>query len=110
MPDMDRRLREIAQLRKLWRAIREPQERHEDERLSRPLTGTHPPLASIQEPVSVYGRAAIRAAIRHWWCAREYLTIVEVGERLDPGLFDEEPLIGIYFEAAKTHLAESATQ
>jgi len=37
MPDADRRLREVAQLRKLWRAFREPQERLEDERLSRPV-------------------------------------------------------------------------
>jgi hypothetical protein len=109
-PEADRRLREVAQLRKLWRGFREPQERLEDERLSRPLVRDRPFLPRVQEPLAAYGRPAIRAAIRHWWCAGEYATIVELGERLDPAWSDEEPLIRVYIEAAKAHLAQVPPQ
>lgn len=110
MPELDRRLRQVAQLRKLWRAFREPQERLEDERLSRPVVGDRPNLSRLQEPIAAYGRAAIRAAIRHWWCTGEHAAIVELGERLDPALFDEEPLIRVYVEVARAHLAEAASR
>lgn len=105
MPDADRRLREIAQLRKLWRAFREPQERLEDERLARPVIRNHRPVLHVQEPATAYGPPAIRAAIRHWWCRGEYAAIVELSEHLDPRAFDAEPLIRVYVEAARTHLA-----
>jgi hypothetical protein len=98
--EADRRLREVAQLQKLWRAFREPQERLEDERLSRPVVRDRPALSRVQEPIAAYGRPAIRAAIRHWWCTGEYAAIIELGEQLDPGLFDEEPLIRVCLEAA----------
>jgi hypothetical protein len=110
MPEADRRLREVAQLRKLWRAFREPQERLEDERLSRPIIRNRPPLSRVQEPIAAYDRPAIRAAIRHWWCRGEYGAILELGERLDPRLFNEEPLIRVYLEAAKAHLTEPGAQ
>ncbi len=110
MPEADRRLREVAQLRKLWRAFREPQERLEDERLSRPIVGNRPPYSRVQEAIAAYGRPAIRAAVRHWWCRGEYAAILELGERLDPALFDEEPLIRIYFDEAQAALAQLQTQ
>ena len=110
MPEADRRLREVAQLRKLWRAFREPQERLEDERLARPVVREDPPLSRVQEPAAVYGHPAIRAAMRRWWCAGEYAAVVELGERLDPALFDEEPLIRIYFDEAQAALAQLQTQ
>jgi hypothetical protein len=31
-------------------------------------------------------------------------------ERLDPGLLDDEPLLRVYFDAAKEHLAEDRIQ
>ena len=108
--EADRRLREVAQLRKLWRAFREPQERLEDERLARPIVGEPSPFPRVQEPLAAYDRPAVRAAIRYWWCAREYAAIIELIERLDSGLFDEEPLLRIYLEAAKAHLAEAKIQ
>jgi len=110
MPEADRRLRQVAQLRRLWRAFRDPQERLEDERLARPIVGEPPPFPRVQEPLAAYGRLAIRAAIRWWWCTREYAQIVALGERLDQRLLDEEPLIHVYLEAARAHLAEPKTQ
>jgi hypothetical protein len=98
--EADRRLREVAQLQKLWRAFREPQERLEDERLSRPVVRDRPALSRVQEPIAAYGRPAIRAAIRHWWCTGEYAAIIELGEQLYPGLPDEKPLIHVCLEAA----------
>lgn len=106
MPEADRRLREAAQLRKLWRAFREPQERLEDERLSRHIIRNRPSVPRVQEPAAAYGTPAIRAAIRYWWCRGDYAAIVELGERLDQRAFDAEPLIGMYVEAARTRLAE----
>ena len=108
MPEADRRLREVSQLRKLWRAFREPQERLEDERLARTIIHDRPTLPGVQEPIAAYGRPAIRAVVRHWWCRREYAAIVELGERLNPSVFDEEPLIRAYLEAAKAHLTGPA--
>jgi len=110
MPEADRRLHEVAQLRKLWRAFREPQERFEDEQLSRPVIRNRPPRLHVQEPAAAYGHPAIRAAIRHWWCREEYAAIVELSEHLDPRAFDVEPLIGVYAEAARARLAELAPQ
>jgi hypothetical protein len=110
MPEADRRLREVAQLRKLWRAFREPQERLEDERLSRPVILNDPRLSNIQEPVAAYGLPAIRATIRHWWCTGEYAAIVKLGEHVQPWAFDAEPLIRVYVEAARARLAEDAPQ
>jgi hypothetical protein len=81
----------------------------EDERLARPLVRDRPNLSSVREPVTAYGRAAIRAAVRLWWCAGDYGAIVELGERLDQRLFDEEPLVRVYIEAAKAQLAGPAT-
>lgn len=109
MPEADRRLQEVAQLRKLWRAFRDPQERTEDHRLSLPIVRDRLLLVRVREPVAIYGRAAIRAAIRYWWCAKDYAAIVELGERLDPALFDQEPLLLVYLEEAKTHLPNRAS-
>ncbi len=106
MPEADCRLREVAQLRKLWRAFQEPQERLEDERLSRPVIDNRPSVPHVREPAAAYGVRAIRAAIRRRWCRGEYAAIVELGEHLDPRAFDAEPLIGVYVEAARAHLAE----
>src|SRR5574337_1566772 len=106
MPETDRRLREVAQLRKLWRAFREPQERLEDERLSRPVIHSRPSRLQVQEPAAAYGYAAIRAAVRHWWCGGDCAAIVELSEHLDPRAFDAEPLLGVYAEAARARLAE----
>lgn len=108
MPDFDRRLREAAQLRKLWRAFREPQERLEDARLSGPIVRGGPRLSPTQNPVAVYGRSAVRAAVRHWWCAGEYAAIVELGGRLNPVFLNEEPLTRVYVEEAKARLAKAA--
>ena len=108
--EMDRRLREVAQLRKLWRAFREPQERLEDERLSHPIVGKLASHSRVQEAIAGYGPPAMRAAIRHWWCARDYAAIIEFGERLDPALFDEEPLIRIYLDEAKARLANTCNR
>lgn len=105
MLEMDRRLREVAQLRKLWRAFREPQERLEDERLSRAIIHDRSEGLHVHEPLAFYGRDAIRSAIRRWWCSKEYARIVDLGARLDPKLFEEEPVIGIYMEEAKARLA-----
>jgi hypothetical protein len=110
MPEADRRLHEVAQLRKLWRAFREPQERFEDEQLSRPVVRNRLPLLHIQEPAAAYGSRAIRAAIRRWWCRGEYAAIVELSGRLDPRAFNMEPLIAVYVEAARARLAELAPQ
>ena len=98
---VDGRLREVAQLRKLWRAFREPQERREDEALSRSIVAPGPSQARAQEPIAAYGPPAIRAAIRHWWCQRNYSAMIALGHELDPGLLDEEPLVRVYLDAAK---------
>ena len=98
---VDHRLREVAQLRKLWRAFRDPQERREDEVLSRSIIPAGASAARVQEPTAAYSRRAIRAAMRYWWCQREYAAIVTLGSQLDPALFDEEPLVRVYLDAAK---------
>jgi len=105
MPDADRRLRQAAQLRKLWRAFREPQERLEDARLSRPILDNAPHRPGVQESLAPYGRPAVRAVIRHWWGKGEYAAIVEFGKQLTPDLLDDEPLIRIYLEEAAAWLA-----
>ena len=58
MPELDRRLRQAAQLRKLWRAFRDPQERLEDGRLARPIIGEPSPFPHVQELLAAYGRPA----------------------------------------------------
>ena len=98
-------LREVAQLRKLWRAFRDPQERREDEALSCSIIAPDSSQARIQEPTAAYGRAEIRAAIRHWWCRGDYEAIVALGRQLDPALLDEEPLVCVYFDAATARVA-----
>jgi hypothetical protein len=103
--NVDRRLREVAQLRKLWRAFRDPQERREDEVYSRSVIAAGLSGAHVQAPTAAYGRRAIRAAIRCWWCQKEYMAIVTLGSQLDPALLDEEPLLHIYLDAAKTRVA-----
>jgi hypothetical protein len=106
---LDRRLREVAQLRKLWRAFRDPQERLADTHLAQPIVGDSLPLPRVQEPPAAYTYPAVRAAIRYWWCRGEYAAIVELAARLDPALFDEDPLIRVYFDAAKDRLARPKT-
>lgn len=101
----DGRLREVAQLRKLWRAFRDPQERRKDEALSRSIVATGSSHARVQEPSAAYARPAIRAAIRHWWCQGDYIAIVTLGCQLDPALLDEEPVVRVYVDAAKARLA-----
>jgi hypothetical protein len=101
------RLREVAQLRKLWRAFRDPQERREDELLSRSVVASDLSGARVQEPTAVYGRRAIRAAIRHWWCRRDYTAIVTLGNQMDPALLEDEPLVRVYLDAAQEHLSSS---
>ena len=110
MPDLDRRLRQVAQLRKLWRAFRDPQERREDARLAHAILDRPPPFPRIQEPLAAYGRLAVRAAIRYWWCRGEYAAIVELAARLDPMQLEDEPLLRVYFDAAKDHLAGAECQ
>ena len=109
MPEFDRRLREVAQLRKLWRAFRDPQERLEDERLARAIVRQHPTPSCVQDPIAVYGRPAVLAAIRRWWCRGEYRAIIALGERLGSSVLEEEPLLNVYTEAAKARLARAAT-
>jgi hypothetical protein len=105
MPEADRRLREVAQLRKLWRAFRDPQERFEDERLARPVIRHRPSVPHVQEPAAAYGLAAIRAAIRLWWCQGDYAAILDLSQHLDPRALDAEPLLGVYVEASRARLA-----
>jgi hypothetical protein len=94
-------LREVAQLRKLRRAFRDPQERLEDQALSRSFVVPDSSQVRVHEPAAAYGRPPIRAAIRHWWCQGDYEAIVALGRQLDPALLDEEPLVRVYLDAAK---------
>jgi hypothetical protein len=98
-------LREVAQLRKLWRAFRDPQERREDEVLARSIIAAGSSAAHGQEPTAANSRRAIRAAMRYWWCQREYMAIVTLGSHLDPALLDEEPLVRVYLDAARARVA-----
>jgi hypothetical protein len=99
------RLREVAQLRKLWRALRDPQERRAGEILSRFIVASDLSAACVQEPTAAYGCGAIRAAIRRWWCQGDYTAIVTLGVQLDPALLDEDPLVRVYVEAAKPRVS-----
>ena len=101
MPELDRRLPEVSQLRKLRRAFRDPQERLEDERLARGILENS---SSGQDLLGAYGRPVIRAVIRHWWCRGECAAMIELGERLDAAFLDEEPLLALYLEEAKARL------
>jgi hypothetical protein len=49
------------------------------------------------------------AAIRVWWCARDHAAIVALAALLDPSIFEDDPLIWIYVDAAKTRLAKADT-
>jgi hypothetical protein len=109
MPEADRRLREVAQLRKVWRAFRGPQERLEDERLAGPILRARRSSARLRESTPCYGQPAVLAAIRVWWCARDYAAIVALAEWLDLPHFDDEPLIRVYVDAAKALLTEPDT-
>ncbi len=100
MPEMDRRLRHVAQLRAIWRGFRDPQERREDERLSRSIV-----QRDVRESAAVYGIPAVRAAIRWWWCEGQFDRIVEFAERLDARVFDADPLVRIYIEEARVRLS-----
>jgi hypothetical protein len=102
MPELDRRLREVSQLRKLWRAFREPQERTEDLRLAAALLLESDRLPEVADPLAIYGRSAVRAAIREWWCTQEYSRILWLAHRLPPEFFDTEPISRLYFQAATT--------
>ncbi len=102
---LDDRLREVSQLRKLWRAFRDPQERREDEALSHCITASYLSAARVQEPTAFYSRRAVRAAIRYWWCEGDYTAIVTLGQQLDPSLLDDEPLVRVYLDAAKARVA-----
>ena len=102
------RLREVAQLRKLWRAFRDPQERRSDATLSRPIVAPGSSHTRAHELTAAYGRPVILAAIRHWWCQGDYLGIVTLGSRLDQALLDEEPLVWVYLDAAKARVAPRA--
>jgi len=106
MPDADRRLRQVAQLRRLWRAFRDPQERLEDEQVSRPLRSNAARQSGLQESLTPYGHPVIRAAIRHWWTHGDYSAIVELGKQLGRETFETDPLIGIYVDEARARLPQ----
>jgi len=108
--EVDRRLREVAQLRKVWRGFRDPQERRDDEQLSRPIVAARSAHPHVQEPAAASGSPAIRAAIRHWWCGQDYAAIVELGQLLDPELLEDEPFIRVYLDAARVCLAGPPTR
>ncbi len=105
MPEMDRRLRHVAQLRAIWRGFRDPQERREDERLSRSIVQMDELPSHSRESAAVYGVSAVRAAIRWWWCEGQFDRIVEFAERLDARVFDADPLVRIYIEEARARLS-----
>ena len=109
MPEADRRLHQVAQLRKLWRAFRDPQERLEDERILQSIADYLSSSPRLHEAIVTYGRPAIRSAIRHWWCIGNYAAMVELAEHLDPTLLDEEPLIRVYLDEARANLAARMT-
>jgi len=108
MPEFDRRLREVSQLRKVWRAFRDPQERLEDEWLSRSIVQDHSHSTLARDPVATYGATAVRAAIRYWWCRKEHEAIVTLGDRLDACALDREPLLRVYLENARSLLGTSS--
>lgn len=101
MSDFDRRLREVSQLRQIWRAFRDSPERAEDERLSRPLVRDFSGSTLPRDPLAAYGLPVVRAAMRYWWCRRQYEAIVTLGDRLDSGTLEAEPLLHVYLEAAR---------
>ena len=101
MPELDRRLREVSQLRKVWRGFREPQERSEDLRLAAALFQEFDRLPEVADPLMVYGRPAVQAAIREWWCAQDYSRILQLTRRLPSDFFETEPILRLYLQAAK---------
>jgi hypothetical protein len=106
MSELDRRFRQVAHLRALWRAFRDPQERREDERLSQPIVQSRPSPSHVQEPSAAYGIPAVRAAIRRWWCEGNYSAIVAFSEHLDLRLYEAEPLVRVYVEEARARLSK----
>jgi hypothetical protein len=109
MPEADRRLRQVAQLRQLWRAFRDPQERLEDARLSGSIRASASQSAGVQESHVCYDHPTLRAAIRHWWTTGDYEAIARFAARLSPALLEDEPLVYIYIEEAKARLAAPPT-
>jgi hypothetical protein len=101
MAEFERRLRDISQLRKVWRAFRDPQERRETERLSACMTADHAQRGADPDPIATYGAVAVRAAFCHWWCTKQYEAIVAWGDRLDSSVLDSEPLLRLYLESAR---------
>jgi hypothetical protein len=101
MAEFARRLRDISQLRKVWRAFRDPQERQDAERLSACIAEDHARRGADPDPIVTYGAGAVRAAFGHWWCAKKYEAIVAWGDRLDSSTLDSEPLLRLYLEAAR---------
>ena len=101
MTEFERRLRDISQLRKVWRAFRDPQERRETERLSACIAENHGQRGADPDPIATYGAVAVRAAFGHWWCTKQYEAIVAWGDRLDSSTLDLEPLLRLYLELAR---------
>jgi hypothetical protein len=101
MAEFERRLRDISQLRKVWRAFRDPQERKEAERLSACIAENHAQRGADPDPIITYGAVAVRAAFGHWWCTKQYEAIVAWGDRLDSSVLDSEPLLRLYLELAR---------
>jgi hypothetical protein len=102
MPELDRRLRAVSQLRKVWRSFRDPQERQADERVSLPIMMDHAQDGIAPDPIAAYGLVAVRAAVRSWWCRKQYEAIVALGDRLAPSVLDSDPLLGVYLETARS--------
>ncbi len=73
--------------------------------LFRSIGAPSPSGVRIHEPTTAYGRRAVRAAIRHWWCQGDYTAIVTLARQLDPALLDEEPLVRVYLDAAEARVA-----
>ncbi len=105
MPEADQRLRQVAQLRRIWRALRDAQERREDEEIARPYYEKLPGPSDVREPHPAYSRRTIRALVRRWWCAGDYAAIIQLGQGLDPVLLDEEPLVRVYLDEATAALS-----
>jgi hypothetical protein len=101
MAEFERRLRDISQLRKVWRAFRDPQERKEAERLSACITENHAQRGADPDPIITYGAVAVRAAFGHWWCTKQYEAIAPCDDRLDSSALDSEPLLRLYLESAR---------
>jgi hypothetical protein len=107
MTDLDRRLREVSQLRKIWRDFREPQERAEDERRAAPLLRDFLASEMPHDPGAHYGRSLLLAAVRHWWRYQEYSSILKLAAHLSPDDILEEPLTWAFIAAAREQTGAS---